>query len=40
MAEKIGAYTVLVGRPEEEGPHVRPKRRWEGNIEIGLLELG
>jgi hypothetical protein len=29
-------YRVLVGRPDGNRPLVRPRRRWEDNIKIGL----
>jgi len=29
-----------VGEPEGKGPLGRPRRRWEGNIEVDLQELG
>jgi len=31
---------VLVGKPEEERPLGRPRRRWEDNIKVDLQELG
>jgi hypothetical protein len=40
MGEKIGAYRVLVWTPEENRTLGRPKRRWEGNITMGLQEIG
>jgi hypothetical protein len=30
----------LVGKPEGKSPLVRPRRRWEDNIEIDLREIG
>jgi hypothetical protein len=30
--ERIGAYRVLVGKPEDKKPLGRRKRRWEDNI--------
>jgi hypothetical protein len=33
-------YRVLVGKPEEKRPLVRPRRRWEGNIKLDLQEVG
>ena len=30
--ESIGAYRVLVGKPEGKKPLGRPRRRWEDNI--------
>jgi hypothetical protein len=40
MMVREGAYTVLVGKPEERIPLLRPKRRWEDNIEMDLHEVG
>jgi hypothetical protein len=36
MGERIGAYRVLVGRPEGKKPLGRPRRRCEDNIRKGL----
>jgi hypothetical protein len=33
-------YKMLVGKPEGKRPLVRPRRRWEGNISMGLREIG
>jgi hypothetical protein len=38
--ERIGAYRVLVGRPEGGKSLERPRRRWEDNIKIDLQEVG
>ena len=32
-------YRALVGKPEEKRPLVRPRRRWEDNIKMGLQEV-
>jgi len=32
MEESRGVYRVLVGKPEQKRPLVRPKHRWEDNI--------
>jgi hypothetical protein len=40
MGEGIGAYRILVGRPEGRRPLGRPRRRWEDNIKIDLQEVG
>jgi len=40
MGERRGAYRVLVGRHEGWRPLGRPRRRWEGNIEMELKEVG
>jgi hypothetical protein len=39
MGENIGAYRIVVGRPEERRPLGRPRRRWEDNIKIDLQEV-
>jgi len=38
--ERRGIYRVLVGKPEGKGPLERPRRKWVGNIEVDLQELG
>jgi hypothetical protein len=38
--ESRGACTVLVGKREERRPLRKPRRRWEYNIKMGLLEAG
>jgi hypothetical protein len=40
MGEGRGVYTVLVGRPQGKRPLERPRRRWEDNIKIDLMEIG
>jgi hypothetical protein len=40
MGKGIGAYRVLVGRPEGKRPLGRPRRRWEDNIKMDLGEIG
>jgi hypothetical protein len=40
MAEKRGAYMILVRRPEGRRPHEKPRRRWEDNIKMDLQEVG
>jgi hypothetical protein len=40
MDEGIGAYRILVGRPEGRRPLGRPRRRWEDNIKMDLQEVG
>jgi hypothetical protein len=40
MEERRGAYRVFVGKPEENRPLGRPRHRWEGNIKMGLQEVG
>jgi hypothetical protein len=36
----IGAYNILVGRPEGRRPLRRPRLRWEDNIKMDLREIG
>jgi hypothetical protein len=36
MGDRKGVYSVSVGRPEGNGPLVRPIRRREDNIKIDL----
>jgi len=33
-------YRILAGKPERKRPLGRPRRRWEGNIEMHLQEVG
>jgi hypothetical protein len=40
MGEGRGVYRVLVGRPEIKRPLGRLRLRWEGNIKMGLREVG
>jgi hypothetical protein len=40
MGEKRNAYTILVGKPEEERPLGRPRRRWVDNNKMDLREIG
>jgi len=40
MAERRGAYKVLVGKPEGKKPPGRPRHRWEDNIKMNLQEVG
>jgi hypothetical protein len=40
MGERIGAYCVLVGKPEGKRPLGRPRHRWEDNIKMALQEVG
>jgi len=32
-------YRVLLGKPEGKRPLGRPRRRWEGNVKMGLQEV-
>ena len=40
MGEGTGVHRVLVGKPEGKRPLGRPRRRWEDNIKMDLLEVG
>jgi hypothetical protein len=40
MGEGRGVYTVSMGKPEGKRPLGRSRRRWEGNIKMGLQEVG
>jgi hypothetical protein len=40
LGEKRGAYRVVVGKPEGKSPLGRPRRRWEVNMKMVLLEVG
>ena len=33
-------HRVLVGKPEGRRPLGKPRRRWEDNIKVGLVEVG
>jgi hypothetical protein len=38
MGEKMNAYRILMGKPEEERPLGRPRRSWVNNIKMDLRE--
>ena len=40
MGDRRGAYSVLVGEPEEKTPLGRPRLRREDNIKMNLKEVG
>jgi hypothetical protein len=40
MVKGRGLYRVLVGKPEGKRLLGRPRRRWEDNIKMDLLEVG
>jgi hypothetical protein len=40
MGEGRGVYRVLVGKPEGKRPLEEPRRRWEDNIKLNLMEIG
>jgi hypothetical protein len=39
MGEVRSVYRVLVGRPEGKRPLGIPRRRWEDNIKMDLMEI-
>ena len=39
MDQFRNAYRVLVGKPESKRPLGMPKRRWEDNIKMDLMEV-
>jgi len=38
--EMRGIFRVLLWKPEGKRPLGRPRRRWEDNIKMDLLEVG
>ena len=40
MGERRGVYRVLVGKPTGKRSLGRPRRRWEDNIKMDLMEVG
>jgi hypothetical protein len=38
VGDRIGAYRVLVARPQGRRPLGRPRRRWEDSIKMDLQE--
>jgi len=38
--ERIGAYRVLVGKPEGKRPLGRLRRRWENKSKMDLQKVG
>jgi len=40
MGDGRGVYMVLVRKPEGRRPLGRPRRRWEDNIKIDIMEVG
>ena len=40
MGERRGVHRVLIGKPGGKRPLGRPRRRWEDNIKMDLLEVG
>ena len=40
VEEGRGVHKLLVGKPEGKSLLGRPRRRWEDNIKMDLLEVG
>ena len=40
MVERRGVYRILVGRPEGNILHAKPRYKWKNNIKVELQELG
>jgi hypothetical protein len=40
MGKDKGVHRVLMGKPELKRPLGRPRRRWEDNIKMDLLDVG
>ena len=40
MEDWRGVHKVSVGKPEGKRPLGKPRRRWEDNIKMDLLEVG
>jgi hypothetical protein len=38
--EEENAYRVLMGKPEVKRPLLKPRCRWDNNIEMDLQEVG
>jgi hypothetical protein len=38
IGEGRGIYRVLVGKPDDKRPVGRPRRRWEDNIKMDLMD--
>jgi hypothetical protein len=38
--EKRNAFRVLAGKREGKRPLGRPRHRWEGNIKMGVKDMG
>ena len=38
--ERRGLYRILVEKPGRKRPPVRPRRGWEDNLKMDLLEVG
>jgi hypothetical protein len=40
MEERRNVYRVLVWKPNGKRPLGKPRHRWEGDIKMGLREVG
>jgi len=40
IRKRVGAYRVLVRKPERKRPLGRPRCRWEDNIKMDLQDMG
>jgi hypothetical protein len=40
MGDRRAAHRIFVGIPYGNKPLRRPRRRWEGNMKLDLLEMG
>jgi len=40
IGERRGVYRVLVGKTEGKRPLRIPRRRWEDNIKMNLMQMG
>jgi hypothetical protein len=40
VGKKRGVYRVLVGKPEENRPHGKLRRKWKDNIKMDLHDVG
>jgi hypothetical protein len=40
MGKRRGEYRILMTKSEGKRPLVRPRRRWDDNITMGLQEVG
>ena len=39
MGERSNAYKVSVGKPKRKRPLGKPRRRWQDNVKMDLLEV-
>ena len=40
VRDSIGAYRLLMDKPEGKRPLRKPRRRWEDDIQMGFKEVG